>query len=50
MNSLQDYTTLIRPDNNGTFVAYILAISGCHAWEQTPDGRANTIPMHFMKF
>lgn len=37
MKSLQDYTTVIRPDNNGTFVAYILAISGCHAWGQTPD-------------
>ncbi|MEH2176419.1 type II toxin-antitoxin system HicB family antitoxin [Nostoc sp.] len=37
MNSLQDYTTVIRPDNNGTFVAYIPAISGCHAWGQTPD-------------
>ncbi|MBN3875924.1 MULTISPECIES: type II toxin-antitoxin system HicB family antitoxin [unclassified Nostoc] len=37
MNSLQDYTTVIRPDNNGTFVAYIPAISGCHAWGQMPD-------------
>ncbi|MEH1789845.1 type II toxin-antitoxin system HicB family antitoxin [Nostoc sp.] len=37
MKSLQDYTTVIRPDNNGTFVAYIPAISGCHAWVQTPD-------------
>ncbi len=37
MNSLQDYTAVIRPDNNGTFVAYIPAISGCHAWGQTPD-------------
>ncbi len=32
MKSLQDYTTVIRPDNNGTYVAYIPAISGCHAW------------------
>jgi predicted RNase H-like HicB family nuclease len=37
MKSLQDYTTVIRPDNNGTFVAYIPAISSCHAWGQTPD-------------
>ena len=37
MKSLQDYTTVIRPDNNGTFVAYVPAISGCHAWGQTPD-------------
>lgn len=37
MKSLQDYTTVIRPDDNGTFVAYVPAISGCHAWGQTPD-------------
>ncbi|MBW4428075.1 MAG: type II toxin-antitoxin system HicB family antitoxin [Nostoc desertorum CM1-VF14] len=37
MKSLQDYTTVIRPDDNGTFVAYIPAISGCHPWGQTPD-------------
>lgn len=34
---LQDYTIVIRPDDNGTFVAYVPAISGCHAWGQTPD-------------
>lgn len=37
MKSLQDYTVVIRPDDNGTFVAYVPAISGCHAWGQTPD-------------
>ncbi|MEH2266211.1 type II toxin-antitoxin system HicB family antitoxin [Nostoc sp.] len=37
MKSLQDYTTVMRPDNNGTFVAYVPAISGCHAWGQTPN-------------
>jgi predicted RNase H-like HicB family nuclease len=37
MKSLQDYTTVIRPDDNGTFVAYIPAILGCHAWGQTPE-------------
>ncbi|MBD0303779.1 MAG: type II toxin-antitoxin system HicB family antitoxin [Tolypothrix sp. T3-bin4] len=37
MKSLQDYTTVMRPDNNGTFVAYVPAISICHAWGQTPD-------------
>ncbi|MEH1903597.1 MAG: type II toxin-antitoxin system HicB family antitoxin [Nostoc sp.] len=37
MKSLQDYTTVIRPDNNGTFIAYVPAISSCHAWGQTPD-------------
>lgn len=37
MKSLSDYTTVIRPDDNGTFVAYVPAIAGCHAWGQTPD-------------
>ncbi|MEH1907731.1 MAG: type II toxin-antitoxin system HicB family antitoxin [Nostoc sp.] len=37
MKSLQNYTTVIRPDDNGTFVAYVPAIPGCHAWGQTPD-------------
>lgn len=34
---LQNYTIVIRPDDNGTFVAYLPAIPGCHAWGQTPD-------------
>ena len=34
---LDTYTTVIRPDDNGTFVAYVPAIEGCHAWGQTPD-------------
>ncbi|MBW4677122.1 MAG: type II toxin-antitoxin system HicB family antitoxin [Desmonostoc geniculatum HA4340-LM1] len=37
MKSLQQYTTVIRPDDNGTFVAYVPAIPGCHAWGKTPD-------------
>ncbi|MBC7969154.1 MAG: type II toxin-antitoxin system HicB family antitoxin [Verrucomicrobia bacterium] len=37
MKSLQDYTIVIRPDDNGTFVAYVPAIAGCHAWGQTAD-------------
>lgn len=35
--NLQDYTTVIRPDDNGTYVAYIPAITGCHTWGKTPD-------------
>jgi predicted RNase H-like HicB family nuclease len=31
----EDYTIIIRPDDNGTFVAHIPAISGCHAWGKT---------------
>jgi predicted RNase H-like HicB family nuclease len=37
MKLLQDYTIVIRPDDNGTFVAYIPAIPGCHAWGETLD-------------
>ncbi|MBE9199151.1 MULTISPECIES: type II toxin-antitoxin system HicB family antitoxin [unclassified Nodularia (in: cyanobacteria)] len=37
MKLLQDYTTVIRPDDNGTFVAYVPAIVGCHAWGETPN-------------
>ena len=42
MRHLEDYTVVTRPDDNGTFVAYIPAIPGCHAWGQTPD-EARTI-------
>lgn len=32
-----DQYTIIRPEDNGTFVAYGPAIPGCHAWGRTPD-------------
>ncbi len=38
MASLHDYTVVIRPDDNGTFVAYVPAIPGCHAWGKTSEG------------
>ncbi|MUG92494.1 type II toxin-antitoxin system HicB family antitoxin [Scytonema sp. UIC 10036] len=37
MKSLQNYTIVICPDDNGTVVTYLPAIPGCHAWGQTPD-------------
>jgi predicted RNase H-like HicB family nuclease len=37
MKSLQEYISVIRPDDNGTFVAYVPAIPSCHAWGRTPD-------------
>ena len=37
MNDLDQYTVVTRPDDNGTFVAYVPALDGCHAWGQTPD-------------
>jgi predicted RNase H-like HicB family nuclease len=35
MPALQDYTIVLRPDDNSTFVAYVPAIPGCHSWGQT---------------
>jgi predicted RNase H-like HicB family nuclease len=37
MRTLENYMVVLRPDDNGTFVAYIPAIVGCHALGQTPD-------------
>jgi predicted RNase H-like HicB family nuclease len=37
MPGLNDYTVVTRPDDNGTFVAYVPAIAGCHAVGKTPD-------------
>lgn len=36
MGDLHQYTVVIRPDDNGTFVAYVPAIAGCHAVGRTP--------------
>ena len=47
MRSLQDYTIVLRPDDNGTFVAYIPAIAGCHAWGQTPEEAQAELPNVF---
>lgn len=49
MRSLQSYTIVIRPDDNGTFVAYVPAIPGCHAWGQTSEAaRAELDPVFDM--
>lgn len=37
MKRLYDYTVILRPDDNGTFVAFVPAIPGCHAWGHTPE-------------
>lgn len=34
--SLDRYTVILKPDDNGTFVAYVPAIPGCHALGYTP--------------
>ncbi|HZS02664.1 MAG TPA: type II toxin-antitoxin system HicB family antitoxin [Chloroflexota bacterium] len=36
-HGIHRYTVVVRPDDNGTFVAYVPAIDGCHAWGRTPD-------------
>ncbi len=35
LRSLKNYTVVLRPDDNGTFVAYVPAIAVCHAWGET---------------
>lgn len=37
MRALKNYTVVLRPDSNGTFVAYVPAIAGCHAWGETTE-------------
>jgi hypothetical protein len=37
MKRLYDYTVVLRPDDNGTFVAFVPAIPGCHTWGKTPE-------------
>jgi predicted RNase H-like HicB family nuclease len=37
MRSLKNYTVMLRPESNGTFVAYVPAMVGCHAWGRTTE-------------
>ncbi len=37
MRDMSEYTMIVRPDDNGTFVAYLPAIPGCHAIGKTPE-------------
>jgi len=37
MKRLRGRTIVLRPDDNGTFVARLPAIPGCHAWGRTPE-------------
>ena len=37
MRSLESYTVVVRPEDNGTFVAYVPAIVSCHAWGRTSE-------------
>ncbi len=35
MDGLHSYTIVIQPEDNGTYVAYVPAIPGCHALGRT---------------
>lgn len=49
MRSLKNYTVVLRPDSNGTFVAYVPAIIGCHAWGQnTEEAQAELVQVFEM--
>lgn len=37
MRSLHSHTIVLQPEDNGTFVAYVPAMEGCHAWGETPE-------------
>ena len=37
MKTLFDYQVVCRRDDNGSYVAYVPAIEGCHAIGQTPQ-------------
>jgi len=37
MKTLLDYHVVCRQDDNGSFVAHVPAIDGCHAIGRTPD-------------
>ena len=37
MKTLFDYQVVCRRDDNGSFVAYVPAIDGCHAIGATPE-------------
>ncbi|MBI4574251.1 MAG: type II toxin-antitoxin system HicB family antitoxin [candidate division NC10 bacterium] len=49
MRGLNEYTVVTKPDDNGTFVAYVPAIPGCHAVGGTPDeARAELVSVFSM--
>ena len=34
--TLDQYTVILKPDDNGSFIAYVPAIPGCHALGHSP--------------
>lgn len=37
MKTLFDYQVICRRDDNGSYVAYVPAVEGCHAIGRTPE-------------
>ena len=37
MKTLFDYQVVCRRDDNGSYVAYVPALTGCHALGRTPE-------------
>jgi predicted RNase H-like HicB family nuclease len=37
MADIHNCTIVIKPDDNGTYVAYVPAIPGCHPMGKTPE-------------
>lgn len=49
MKTLADYTVVVRPDD-GTWVAYVPAIAGCHTIGDTPEEARNELEGVFEVF
>lgn len=45
--SIESYTMVVQPDDNGTFVAYLPAIEGCHALGRTPAEAQSELALVF---
>jgi predicted RNase H-like HicB family nuclease len=48
--ALDRYTIVIQPDDNGTFVAYLPAIPGCHAVGDTASEAQTELANVFSMF
>jgi predicted RNase H-like HicB family nuclease len=48
MIDLHSYTVVIKPDDNGTYIAYVPAIPGCHAIGRTSEEAHSALADVFM--
>ncbi len=49
MKTLADYTVVVMPDD-GTYVAYVPALEGCHAVGSSPDEARSELDHVFAMF